>query len=81
MQVESGFWDEILKGVCCKENEIRLFGSCTGGPASPAGLHRDTLGLLVLFSESDLIRRLLDGGCRMGRPASWLIQGSCHGCF
>lgn len=38
--------------------------------ASPAGLHQDTPGLLVPFSELDSIIRLLDGGCRMGRRAS-----------
>lgn len=45
-----------------------------------AGLHQDLPGLLVPFSESGWSDCLVDGGCRMGRAASWLIEGSWHGC-
>lgn len=70
MQVVLGSWAEILKGVCNRENERRTSDSYKGELPSPAGLYQDTPRLLVPFSKSDLIRCLLDGGCRMGRWAS-----------
>ena len=79
--LKSRSWVDISKCACCRENGGSIFDSYKKGVFLQQVCIRTCPTFWLCLASpiwSDLV---LAGGCRMGRKASWLIEGSWHGCF